>query len=73
MVKRKDECLFCKKRSCYERVVSVDGGWQYDEVACENHVLDLRKHSDKVNCRKHFISSACPQKRHDKFLVDEVI
>jgi hypothetical protein len=44
--KRKDECLFCNSRSCYERLFSfVDGGKTYDEIACRQHVEDLYKHA----------------------------
>ena len=63
--KRSDECLFCTKRKCHERVVSTDGGWTYDEVACMDHVIMLHHHSDKAapGVRKHFISSTGNQKR----------
>jgi len=66
MKKRKDECLFCKKRKCYERVVSSrDRGAAYDEVACEKHKLNMYKDSDEraPKIMKHFISSTAPQKR----------
>jgi ribosomal protein S18 len=60
MHKRKDECLFCTSRSCYERVVSSeDGGQIYDEIACPRHQNELYKHSDEKapKIMKHFISS----------------
>jgi len=62
---RKDTCLFCHRRACYERVVSTDGGKTYDEVACDDHRADLHKHSDSAvpGVRKHFISSTGKQKR----------
>ena len=62
MKKRKDECLFCNKRSCYTRIVKLEEP-TYDEVACRNHVEELEKHSDKVlGCkngvmRNHLTSS----------------
>ena len=61
--KLKNECLFCKSRFCYERVVSLD--LQYDEVACMKHVKDLHKHSDIVapKIMKQFISGTGIQKR----------
>lgn len=66
MKKRKDECLFCKSRSCYERVVSFeDKGQTYDEIACRNHVKELHKHSDEKlpKVMKIFSSSTGKQKR----------
>ena len=66
MKRRKDECLFCFSRRCYERVVSTnDDGARYDEVACFKHVGLLHKHSD-VNAEgviKAFISSTGKLKR----------
>lgn len=61
--KLKNECLFCRSRFCYERVVSED--MKYDEVACMKHVKDLHKHSDIVapKIMKVFISSTGIQKR----------
>ena len=58
-----NECLFCKSRFCYTRVVSLD--YTYDEIACAKHVQDLYKHSDKVAPKtvKHFISGTGIQKR----------
>lgn len=66
--KRKDECLFCSSRRCYERVVSTDGGWTYDEIACSAHVKEVHHHSDDTApaVMKHFISSTGKQKRGDK-------
>jgi len=63
-MKRKDECLCCTSRRCYERVVDVSGK-TYDEVACLNHVKDLHMHSDVTapGVEKHFISSTGKQKR----------
>ena len=43
---RRDQCLFCKSRSCYTKIYTDD--FRYDEVACDKHVHDLEKHSDKV-------------------------
>lgn len=68
MKKRKDECLFCTSRSCYERVVSSeDIGQLYDEIACPNHVKELYKHSDEKapDVMKYFNSSTGKQKRGD--------
>lgn len=68
-MKRKDECLCCSKRACYERVVSVDGKI-YDEVSCLDHVKDLHKHSDASakGIEKNFISSTGRQKRGVQFM-----
>lgn len=45
---RKDKCLFCTSRRCYERVVSInDNGKIYDEIACRNHFNELHEHSDE--------------------------
>lgn len=64
MTKRKDECLCCTSRRCFERVVDVSGK-TYDEVACMSHVKDLHKHSDVIapGVVKRFISSSSKQKR----------
>ena len=70
MKKRKDECLFCSSRSCYERVVSsYDNGKTYDEIACRNHVKELYKHSDEVapKVMKYFITSTSRLKRREVF------
>ena len=45
--KRKDECLFCSKKSCYNRIVRLAEP-KYDEIACGNHILELEKHSDEA-------------------------
>ena len=68
-LKRKDECLFCTKRKCNERVVSVDGGKTYDEIACFDHVYSLHSHSDTAapGVMKHFISSTGKQVRGKVF------
>jgi hypothetical protein len=66
MKKRKDECLFCTIRSCYERVVSSDdAGKTYDEISCPTHLKDLHKHSDlqAPGIMKYFISSTGKLKR----------
>jgi hypothetical protein len=67
--KRKDTCLFCNSRSCYERVLSTDGGQTYDEIACHDHIQCLYKHSDKAapNVMKCFISSTGKHKRGEYF------
>ena len=70
MKKRIDECLLCKSRSCYERVLSSkDGGKTYDEIACINHIQELYKHSDRTapKVMKYFISSTAKQKRGSPF------
>jgi hypothetical protein len=63
--RRVDQCLFCNRRACYERVVSSrDNGAAYDEVACLDHIKELHKHSDRLpGVMKHFISSTGKQKR----------
>jgi hypothetical protein len=43
---RKDQCKFCTSRSCYVRIYTDD--LSYDEVACNKHIIDLEKHSDRV-------------------------
>jgi hypothetical protein len=62
-MKLKNECLFCRSRFCYERVVSEN--MKYDEVACIKHVKDLHKHSDIVAPKivKYFLSSTAMQNR----------
>lgn len=71
MKKRIDECLICNKRKCCERVVSSDGGWTYDEVACRDHITLLHRHSDEVapGVLKHFISSTSKMKRKEPFVI----
>jgi len=69
MNKRKDECLFCKSRKCYERVVTNDDdGKAYDEIACIDHVKDLYKHSDEdvPKVMRIFSSSTGRQKRGEQ-------
>lgn len=66
MAKRKDECYFCKRRICFERIVSFeDFGATYDEVACPDHVRRLEKHSDIIapGVKKLYISSIGGLKR----------
>lgn len=67
--KRKNECLFCTSRNCYDRVVSIDNGKTYDEIACRRHVLELDKHSDvkAPGIIKHFIESTGRQRRGEPF------
>ena len=41
-MKRKDECLFCRSRTCHNRIVSyLDNGASFDEIACDIHEKDL--------------------------------
>jgi hypothetical protein len=63
--RRVDQCLFCNRRACYDRVVSSrDNGAAYDEVACLDHIKELHNHSDQLHgVMKHFISSTGKQKR----------
>ena len=65
MVKRKDECLFCTSRNCFERVVSTDNGNTYDEISCIKHTKDLYKDADSKSTKimKNVISSTGRQKR----------
>jgi len=68
MTKRKDECLFCTSRKCYERVVATeDNGKLYDEIACIKHVDELYKHSDETvpKVMRIFSSSTGRVKRGD--------
>lgn len=67
---RKEQCLFCKSRKCYERVVSSeDGGKTYDEVACRKHAEKLREDSDvrAPGVMKYFISSTGTMRRGEDF------
>ena len=69
MKKRKDECLFCTSRRCYERVASSeDKGKTYDEIACIKHIENLYDDSDEKapGIMKIFQSSTARQKRGDK-------
>ncbi len=63
MKHRKDECIVCFSRKCYERVVSQDKS--YDEISCIHHIKELYEHSDKTapGVMKRFISSTGKQKR----------
>ena len=69
--KRKDECLFCKKRICNVRVVTDD--MRYDEIACYEHQNDLYQHADEVlggkgsGIYRHHISSSGKLKRGENF------
>ena len=74
MGKRKDECLFCRNRFCYSRIVSSeDDGKIYDEVACHKHTVELEKHSDEKapKVMKYFVSSTYKQSRGKPFLYHE--
>jgi hypothetical protein len=70
MKKRKDECIFCKSRSCYTRIVREIAPY-YDEVACPEHVEQSQDRADEVLGRKngiyrHHISSTGKLRRGDK-------
>lgn len=67
--KATNECLFCGSRFCYERVVSANPDYTYDEVACNKHVKTLHHHSDEIlpGVLRHFISSTAIQKRGQPF------
>ncbi len=70
MKKRKDECLICKSRNCYSRIVREESPY-YDEVACTRHNIEMGKHSDitlgKGNgIYRHYISSTGKLKRGEK-------
>jgi len=62
-VTRRDQCLFCNSRSCYEDVMTVDGS--YHEIACDRHIKELHKHSDIMahGVQKTFKSSTSKQRR----------
>lgn len=75
MSKRKDMCLFCNSRCCYERIASLeDGGKTYDEIACRKHVDDLYRHAyggkDKVRMCK--MSGTGKMSRGEAFEVPEI-
>jgi len=57
MKKRKDECLFCSRRKCPFRIVSLDKRHPYDEIACIDHVrqleADSRQHLPAGVLRRH--------------------
>jgi hypothetical protein len=61
--KRRDECIACTSRSCYERVWTDDGS--YDEVSCRRHINDLFRHSDRTipGVMRHFATSTAKQRR----------
>lgn len=77
--KRRDECLCCSSRTCYERVVStdvmIDTCLPYDEVACRLHIKDLHRDSDEKAPRimKQFISSTGRQKRGEPLVVTGIL
>lgn len=69
MKKRKDECLFCKNRKCYTRIVRVESP-SYDEIACDRHITELEKHSDEMlgkgnGIMRHHLSGNTQQKRFE--------
>ena len=71
MSKRKDECIFCKSRSCSTRIVRLAEP-KYDEIACNKHITDMEKHSDEVlgthnGIMRSHISSTGRQKRGEIF------
>lgn len=76
MKKRVDECLFCRSRSCYTKICTDD--FIFDEVACNNHILDLEKHSDKVLgkdngvMRSHVTSTARLKRGHQHYVGGEI-
>ena len=47
MNKRKDECQFCKSRSCYHRIVRKIPPL-YDEVFCSKHVKEGYDECDSI-------------------------
>ena len=61
--KRIDECLFCRRRKCYVRILSHDG--TYDEVACRDHIHAMEKHYDSTHKGRMMTNSSCssPQRR----------
>jgi hypothetical protein len=68
---RKDQCLFCGSRSCYERVVRIEEPF-YDEIACPKHVDDLHKHvgeklGNEIGVGRHYITSTGGLKRGEAF------
>lgn len=68
MAKRKDECFFCKRRKCNDRIVSSeDYGKTFDEIACSNHIRTLEGYSDvkAPGIIKLYISSTGQLKRGD--------
>ena len=64
-MKRKNECLFCTSRKCYDRIVTKGG--TYDEVACRKHSNGLYDHAGLTapGVLKRFISSTGPLSRGD--------
>lgn len=57
MKKRKDECALCKSRSCYDRVISLDETFPYDEVACFRHKKEIHALHDNIKLHRRFIHS----------------
>lgn len=43
---RKDKCLFCNSKNCTIKITSEDG--TYNEIACEKHKEQLKKHASKI-------------------------
>lgn len=42
MKKRKDECQFCSRRKCYNRILRTEEP-KYDEVYCYEHAKEAHK------------------------------
>ena len=73
MNKRKDECGFCKRRSCYWRVVNEN----YDNIACARHIDALHCHANEALGKNNGvarcnISSTAKLRRGDKYEMMEL-
>ena len=45
--KRKDECQFCSRRTCYNQIFR-DEVPKYDEVYCYSHMNEAEKEADRI-------------------------
>lgn len=70
MKKRKDECIVCNSRKCNHRIFSVNGGWSYDEIACQRHSVELYEHAAAANVSgmKCCFETTGTVKRGEKFI-----
>ena len=60
---RVDQCRFCASTSCYTRIVTAF--FEFDEVACHDHIRDLELYADRVleGGVRHCITSSDTLKR----------
>ena len=63
---RSDQCFKCKSRKCYHKIATESG--DFNELACQDHFLDLEKHADAVlgsKTRIHISGTTRKSRRRD--------